>query len=308
MAFIHEVVRLARARNRDDPDAEGLRTPRDLPADMAVADDRHHLAFDRRRLGGHAEARPVALALLLQHGGHAPGERQQQRHRMLGNGRRHASGRIRDGDVRQPDRFETFAARGEEMHPAHRVARRRQGVDHRSRLVGRRIVEDQRLRASQRGEQIGARFHHDDFGARHGVERRDDLAPRELQPCPIDDAHRRSLLPVVPGGAGRRNASSSMSEPQPGRVGTSSSPFSSVEGCVRKSRVHGASSARSSMMRKFGIAAQKCALIRLARSPTGLCGATWVSNASASVATRTDCQTPFHIGSTIAVSTARSTR
>ena len=208
---------------------------------------------------------------------------------------------------RQPDRLETFPPRGEEMHPAHGVVRRRQRVDHASRLVGRRIVEDQRLRArsARRADRRASpppRFRR---RARRGAPRRSGAARAAAWP----NRRRASRSPYRAGRGGRsRSAPSSMSEPQPGRVGTSISPFSSVEGCVRKSRVHGASSARSSMMRKFGIAAQKCALIRLARSPTGLCGATWVSNASASVAMRTDCQTPFHIGSTIAVSTARSTR
>jgi len=64
-----------------------------------------------------------------------------------------------------------------------------------------------------------------------------------------------------------RTASSFTSAPQPGPCGTISSPLSMTGAAVTRSPFHGTSSTSISMMRKLGIAAQKCALIRVARSP-----------------------------------------
>src|SRR5258708_18753680 len=52
-----------------------------------------------------------------------------------------------------------------------------------------------------------------------------------------------------------------MSAPQPGRVGTISSPFWMTGGCVTRSSFQGTSSISISMMRKLGMAAQRLALI-----------------------------------------------
>jgi hypothetical protein len=58
------------------------------------------------------------------------------------------------------------------------------------------------------------------------------------------------------------------SVPRPGRSASTSSPFSITGTCVTSSSFHGTSSTSISMMRKFGTAAQKCALTMLARWPS----------------------------------------
>src|SRR6266542_1266138 len=60
-----------------------------------------------------------------------------------------------------------------------------------------------------------------------------------------------------------RTASSLMSAPQPGRVGTISSPFWMTGGWVTRSSFQGTSSISISMIRKLGMAAHMLALIRV---------------------------------------------
>ena len=71
----------------------------------------------------------------------------------------------------------------------------------------------------------------------------------------VDPMRRRSLRGCF------RTAASLISAPQPGFVGTIKCPFSMRGGSVTRSSFHGTSSMSISMMRKFGIAAQKWALI-----------------------------------------------
>src|SRR5258705_8909356 len=80
----------------------------------------------------------------------------------------------------------------------------------------------------------------------------------------------------VLGGCARMMASLT-AVPQPGPVGRTSSPFSITYGLVRSFDFQGTSSTSNSMMRKLGIAAQKCALMILASGPLKLCEATLTS-------------------------------
>src|SRR4051812_9691363 len=61
--------------------------------------------------------------------------------------------------------------------------------------------------------------------------------------------------------------SSLTSAPQPGRVGTISSPFAIIGGCETRSSFHGTSSMSISMMEKLGMAAQRWALISVEMWP-----------------------------------------
>src|SRR6185295_14731191 len=78
------------------------------------------------------------------------------------------------------------------------------------------------------------------------------------------------------GGCARMTASLT-AVPQPAPVGRRNSPFSIMYGLVRSFAFHGTSSISNSMMRKLGIAAQKCALMTLASGPLKLCDATLTS-------------------------------
>src|SRR3954451_12516054 len=78
------------------------------------------------------------------------------------------------------------------------------------------------------------------------------------------------------GGCARMTASLT-AVPQPGPVGRRRSPFSITYGLVRSFAFHGTSSTSNSMIRKLGIAAQKCALMILASGPLKLCDATLTS-------------------------------
>ncbi len=76
-----------------------------------------------------------------------------------------------------------------------------------------------------------------------------------------------SLLLVSSSGARARTAASFTSMPQPGALGSTSSPFSITGTEVTNSSRQATLSMSISMMRKFGTTAEKCALIMLHRWP-----------------------------------------
>ena len=95
--------------------------------------------------------------------------------------------------------LEAFAASRDEVHPAHRVARRAERLDDLPGFADRRIEENERFGAGQGGERLLQGVDDDQLAAGNAAEHLDEPGFGEGETGPVDDAHQ---------GAFRKTASS----------------------------------------------------------------------------------------------------